>query len=531
MSTPSLSHQLRVPTILAAILTSAIAACAGTLYNFKAFRTGQYPTTNLVSDSQGNLYGMTSGGGSYGAGTIFELEPTSDGGWKHDILYEFRGRTDGTGPQGGLTFGPDGNLYGPTAAGGQYGYGTVFELARNNGKWQEAVLFSFSGGTNGYRPGSRLAFDTEGNIYGTTPEGDPCGSGIVFQLSKSQGRWAEQVLFSTCNNDSGYPNSVIVGKDGNLYGTTSFYGPYDGGVAFEIVREQDNKWFERTIYAFGKTDSDASRPDGGLIFDADGNLYGTSSAGGNHCNPIGCGAVFELSPTSVGAWRETLLYSFTGGSDGGRPEGGLVFGTDGNLYGTTSQGGDVKCVIHGSTGCGTLFKLAPESSHQWTETVLHEFERDARGTTPFSTPILDSSGNLYATTQGGYNEGVVFEVTQKNGQWQERVLENFRAGDGGFPTAPPTLAEGGKMFGTTSGDGAYGDIEIGGYGAVYELLPGEHETVREVVIHNFNGKDGAVPLSSVILDGKGNLYGTTQRGGGTGCGVVFQLSQTFGNVA
>ena len=296
-------------------------------------------------------------------------------------------------------------------------------------------------------------------------------------------------------------------------------------MAFEIVREQDNKWFERTIYAFGKTDSDASRPDGGLIFDADGNLYGTSSAGGNHCNPIGCGAVFELSPTSVGAWRETLLYSFTGGSDGGRPEGGLVFGTDGNLYGTTSQGGDVKCVIHGSTGCGTLFKLAPESSHQWTETVLHEFERDARGTTPFSTPILDSSGNLYATTQGGYNEGVVFEVTQKNGQWQERVLENFRAGDGGFPTAPPTLAEGGKMFGTTSGDGAYGDIEIGGYGAVYELLPGEHETVREVVIHNFNGKDGAVPLSSVILDGKGNLYGTTQRGGGTGCGVVFQLSQ------
>jgi uncharacterized repeat protein (TIGR03803 family) len=528
MSTQSLSRRVRVLAILAAILTSATSAWSHTLYNFRPFLGGQDPTTDLVSDSQGNLYGMTSGGGTYRAGTIFELKPTSDGSWKREILYEFRGRADGAGPQGGLTFGPDGNLYGPTASGGQHGYGTVFELARQNGEWKETVLFSFSGGTNGYAPGSRLVFDTEGNIYGTTPEGDPCGSGIVFQLTKSKGRWTEQVLFSTCNNDSGYPNSVIVGSDGHLYGTTSFYGPYDGGVAFEIVRHRDNSWTERAIYAFGGGVGDAGRPYGSLIFDAHGNLYGTSSGGGSQCYPTGCGTVFELSPTGVGAWNATVLYSFTGGSDGGNPGGGLVFDTDGNLYGTTSRGGDVKCVIFGYIGCGTVFKLSPGSSSQWTETVLHRFKEDGRGILPFSTPILDSTGNLYATTQGGYNEGVVFEVTQKNGQWQERVLEDFRAGDGGYPSAPPTLAAGGKMFGTTSGDGAYGDVQLGGYGSVFELRPDEHGNMREVVIHNFNGKDGAIPLSSVVLDKSGNLYGTTQRGG-TDCGVVFELSQTAGS--
>lgn len=522
MSTQSLSRRLRLLAILAATLTLATSAWPGTektLYSFDPFPRGVSPGTNLIFDSQGNLYGTTGGGGDFSAGTVFELKPTSGGGWKREILYSFRGWPgDGDGPVGELTFGPDGNIYGATGGGGTFGYGTAFQLVRGrNGKWTDKVLYNFNQNTSvGYFPSSGVVLDSEGNIYGTTASANSCGTGVVYELSNSGKSWTAQVIFPTCNTDSGYPNSVVFGKDGNLYGTTSFYGPNDGGIAYKLIPTGANSWQEETLYAFGQS-GEASRPFGGLIFDEAGNLYGTSSEGGTSCNP-GCGTVYELSPSKSGAWTETVLYSFTGGSDGGDPHGALAFDTAGNLYGTTIYGGQGECVLSGRAGCGIVFKLSPNGSNQWTESVIHQFKEGSRGNLPESTPVFDSSGNLYATTQG---VGVLFELVQKSGQWQERVVESYKAVDGAGAAAPPTLAAGGKIYGTTSADGVYGD------GTVFELLPGEQGTFKEVVIHNFNGKDGSDPTAGVVLDGSGNVYGTTSRsglGGGNGCGSAFELS-------
>lgn len=528
MFTRTLPRVLPILRSLAVLLTLTSLSWSATeklLYEFHTYLHGKNPSPKLISDSQGNLYGTTAIGGAYNNGTVFELKALPGGKWKEEILFNFRGEPGGSGPSAGVTFGSQHDFYGTTYGGGAYGYGTVFNLTRGqDGKWKESVLYSFSGGNDGRFPNSALALDDNGAIYGTSESGGTTDGGVVFQLSNSAGHWAEQVLYSFCAlsgcADGLYPNSVTLGPDGTIYGTTSWDGPNHGGVVFQL-RSHNGVWSEAVIHGFGQ-DGDGSAPWGTLLLDESGNLYGTTTEGGNanaNCYAIGCGTVFELSPSRRGGWTETLLYKFSGGSDGIAPYGGLVFDAGNNLYGTTQRGGGGKCGKVAIDGCGTVFQLSPGSSG-WAEDVLYRFKHDRMGTQPVSTLLLDSSGNLYGSTSGGelHDAAVVFQLTKVSGRWQERVLEGFRSGDGSWPYAPPVLVGSERMFGTTSHDGIYGD------GTVFEVRTNAHGERKETVLHNFNGKDGHWPRGRLLLDKNDNLFGTTSNGGNDRCGVVFELS-------
>jgi len=346
------------------------------LHSFKGAPDGQQPEGVLILDVAGNLYGTTEEGGIYGGiysgGTVFELSPRQGGGWTETVLHSFGNGTDGAGPRAGLIFDADGNLYGTTSFGGIHGAGTAFELSpREGGGWTETVLHSFGNGTDGGNPHAGLIFDAAGNLYGTTALGGIHGScgygcGTVFELSPRQGGgWRETVLHSFNNNGSdGYhPRAdLIFDAAGNLYGTTSKGGSYfcyDGrsygcGTVFELSPRQGGGWRETVLHSFDKNELEGYYPYAGLIFDAAGNLYGTTNAGGV---PHGAGAVFELSSREGGGWTATVLHTFGNGTDGTRPESGLIFDAAGNLYGTTVRGG-----IHTGLclyGCGTVFELTP----------------------------------------------------------------------------------------------------------------------------------------------------------------------------
>ena len=446
---------LGIATLILMSATNSWSATENVLYSFAAYRHGHIPSPGLISDSSGNLYGTTAEGGASANGTVFELTPAADGSWKQEILYNFAGSPDAYFPVAGLTFGSDGTLYGTTEGGGDFGYGTVFELSRDRGQWNEKVLYSFTGGNDGYFPNSSVVLDADGNIYGTTVYGGTNSAGVVFELTHPSGHWTEEVLYSFCTlsgcADGAYPNSVILGKHGNLYGTTAWDGPDPSeGVVFELTPEGSSGWTEKIIHAF-QGSSDGATPTGNLVFDKAGNLYGATTEGGNasSCSPpIGCGTVFELTPRAGGAWAEKVIHSFAGGTDGISPWGGLVLDALSDLYGATQYGGEGKCSQAGDsvTGCGTVYQLTPGSSGHWTETVLHRFKKNSQGDQPIGTLALDSSGSLYGTTEGNnYGGAVVFQLTPNaGGQWRELVLDAFASGDGASPAAPPTLPSSGR---------------------------------------------------------------------------------------
>jgi uncharacterized repeat protein (TIGR03803 family) len=330
------------------------------LHNFNNNGTdGYYPRASLISDAAGNLYGTTIYGSTYGWGTVFELTPTTGGGWTEQVLHSFGNGTDGGEPRASLIFDAAGNLYGTTYGGGIYchsigGCGTVFELTLTaGGNWTEAVLYNFGSFTDdGYEPSASLIFDAAGNLYGTTQFGGIHGWGTVFELTPTGGGgWSEQVLLN--------------------FGT---------GGAF---------------------------PQAGLIFDAAGNLYGTTSEGGTNI-----GTVFELTPNVGGGWTETVLHNFGSGTDGSYPYAGLIFDAAGNLYGTTQYGGTYNSC---SGGCGTVFELTPTAGGKWTEQVLLNFNGTG-GANPYAGLIFDAAGHLYGTTQltyyncSGFYCGTVFEL-------------------------------------------------------------------------------------------------------------------------
>ena len=297
-----------------------------------------------------------------------------------------------------------------------------------------------------------------------------------------------------------------------------------------------------------------------LVADSAGNLYGTAWGGGNkstgcekYTGTPGCGVVFELSPGGNGTWNETVLYTFTGGKDGGGPIGGVIMDSAGNLYGTTFYGGDEKPLVCHATitfpaGCGVVYKLAPHKS-KWTETVLYTFTGGKDGAGPWSRLIFDSNGNLYGTGSDGgddscgppYGCGVVFKLTPNaHGPWKEKVLYTFsRFRDGLFPDAGVTFDSQGNLYGATAIGGdksvmcATGSVP--GCGVVFKLTPAAKGPWTETVLHTFTGgTDGGYPLFYVTLDSSGNVYGTTlvgggstncSFGGGSGCGVVFELAQ------
>lgn len=390
------------------------------------------PMGGVILDSAGNLYGTTVGGGGFG-GTVYELSLGANGRWIPKPIYRFQTLDSGSESFSSLTFDTAGNLYGTTAFGGIHDEGVVFQLSPGaNGVWKENILHNFAGGSDGNYPQGRLSIDAAGNVYGTTANGGgpnracEMGCGTVFKLTPGMtGGWTETIVhsFQYTHEDGGYPNGgVVIDAAGNLYGTTENGGAHSAGTIFEM-RLVDGTWTESILHNFCSSANctDGNIPSAGLIFNGAGNLYGTTQTGGTMvgtgCEGSPCGTVFELSPGAGNSWTESVLYSFcsiANCTDGALPgEFQLAFDTVGNLYGTTSAGG-----LHGTNcnvyGCGTVFELTPGSGGVWTESVLYKFPPNGlHGLVEISGVALDSTGNLYGTTNAGgaNNNGTVFEVT------------------------------------------------------------------------------------------------------------------------
>ncbi len=395
----------------------------------------------------------------------------------------------------------------------------------------ETVLYSFGiQSVDGATPWGSLIMDKEGNLYGTTGRGGEYDSGEVFMLSppaKKHGAWLESVLYSfgRQSGDGVTPyDSLVMDKEGNLYGTTHEGGPNNAGTVFKLSAEGGGAWSETVLYGFGGAPNDGSLPYAGLIMDKEGNLYGTTYSGG--ANNVG--TVFELSPPAKkgGAWTETVLYGLRGvPNDGSFPYAGLVMDKSGNLYGTTEQGG--------ASGFGTVFELSPPAANgAWTETVLYSFgSQSGDGVNPWDSLIMDKKGNLYGTTTGGgaYVYGEVFKLTpptEESGDWAENILYSFGSSDGAYPFASLLMDKKGNLYGTTTGGGKYG------YGTVFQMSPPTEKNGAwtETLLRTFGKQQyGQEPWDSLIMDKEGNLYGTTTEGGATnncdyGCGTVFKLS-------
>ena len=249
----------------------------------------------------------------------------------HGPIYGFLGGTDGSGPNGKVVFDAEGNLYGTTYYGGQYGLGTVYEATRSGGTWTETVLYSFDG-THGASPSASVVLDRVGNLYGTTSTGGAHNWGAVFELTPSGSGWTEQVLYSFTNgNDGRSPaGGLVFDSAGNLYGSTQHNGQGFGGTVFELS-PSGGGWAFTLLYSL----SGRAGPGDHLTLDAAGNLYGTTYQDGIDEQ----GSVFELSPSGSG-WAYTDLHDFTGGNDGAAlPIGAVALDSSGNIFGTTSQGG------------------------------------------------------------------------------------------------------------------------------------------------------------------------------------------------
>ena len=352
----------------------------------------------------------------------------------------------------------------------------------------------------------------------------------VFMLAPAAGAQSKfKTLYSfTGGTDGGYPYAgVIIDQAGNLYGTTyeggdlSCYGNGCGTV-FELTPNSKGGWKEKVLYSFSGG-TDGLLPRAGLTFDQAGNLYGTTQSGGAY----GGGTVFELTPNPDGSWTKETLHSFTG-TDGRGPVAGLIFDQAGNLYGTTGQGGNPNDCVNDS-GCGVVFKLTPNADGSWTEKTLYSFTGGSKDDgDPWASLVFDQAGNLYGTTEGVTGNGTVFELTPNaDGTWKEKTLHHFTGGDGRNPVGSLIFDQAGNLYSTAwaGGDGNYS-----GCGVVFELVPNANGSWKEKMLHYFNcGWNGGAPLAGLIFDQAGNLYGTTYIGGvpGTcdyGCGVVFELT-------
>jgi uncharacterized repeat protein (TIGR03803 family) len=537
---------------LAATALCATNASAGTeniLYGFHPTLHGQFPAGGLISDSAGNLYGVTANGGLYDNGAVFMLSPNSHSGWTQTVLYSFKGHiggaNDGIAPNGTLTFDSAGNLFGATTSGGKSSSdtlgtindaGIIFKLTKTNGTWKESIIWTFDqfSSTDGFNPQGGMVFDRAGNLYGTTFEGGgrtqtscntSVGCGTVFRLSpKAGGHWTEQILYVFQGQaDGDFPNDgLAIDAKGDLYGTTRGESPSDG-VVFK-VSNSGGIWTETTIYTFsGGADGDA--PGGNLIFDNVGDLYGVTQRGGTStgCSGFPCGTVFELTPGSSGEWSEKVLYSFNG-NDGSSPIGKLLFDQAGNLYGTTAAGGP-----RFSGTKGVVFELTPAGNGQWNESVLWNFTGGADGANPSFGVIAGSAGQLYGTvSENPYanliGNGVVFQLTLSQGRWQETTIDSFPFSDGGIPQAALIADAAGALYGTTAQGGSYG------YGTVFKLT-NSVAGWQETTLYNFTTGSPQGPFShsnpsSLIFDTAGNLYGETETGGSSGYGLVFELSPT-----
>lgn len=328
------------------------------LFNFTS--ASPHPGGPLLLDSAGNIWGATPGGGPVpgGYGTVYELV-NSSGNYTQQILHTFGATGDGVSPSSGVVMDSAGNLYGTTNKGGSAGSGTAFELVKSGGGYTEKVLYSFgASASDGVNPESALVRDLAGNLFGTTGAGGASGFGTVFELVNSSGSYTEKILhdFAGPPSDGQIPLALLMDSSGNLYGATNGGGTTGNGTIFELVNGSGT-YTEKLLYSFAGPPNDGTDPTG-LIMDSSGNLYGTTRAGIPSVNC--CGTVFELVNGS-GNYTEKVLYSFTGGADQSSPNGPLILDGTGKFYGTTSgngavfeltnsSGSYVEYVLHAFTG-------------------------------------------------------------------------------------------------------------------------------------------------------------------------------------
>lgn len=396
------------------------------------------------------------------------LASSALGASKYKVLHNFGSSNDGSVPFGPLTLDGKGNLYGVTFDGGtglcsDYGCGTVFELKHlANGTWQEAILNNFTAGSGGSAPEGGLIFGSAGNIYGTMLGDLSFAVGGIFELSPSSGGWSYTLTYS-----------------GNA-------GP-------------------------------------GLLIDKAGNLYGDIGPGQYKYY----GAIAELSRGSNG-WNYTALYSFCGQyrcPEGYNLPAPPIWDGKGNLFGTTEDGGIGQPACWTSAGCGVIFEMTPNGDGTWTYHVLHRFASfPTDGQSPDGGLAMDASGNLYGVTGlgGVHNHGTVFKFTFRGGQWRQTVLYDFpNCADGCYPGRTPVFDKLGDLYGVSDG----GLPDCGGYtcGVVFKLTPQKNGAWTYSVVHKFAGNDGAFPWG-VIVDDKGNLFGTTENGGTYNAGVAFEIT-------
>jgi len=373
------------------------------------------------------------------------------------------------------------------------------------------VLHAFGSGKDGGGLWGSLAFDAKGNLYGTTSGGGAYGDGTVFELTPgSNGRWSETILhsFPSFPDDGGAPFSTpVLDAAGNLYATANG-GTHNSGIVLELAHDS---WAETILYNFCAKPKcgDGGSPSAALVMDRAGNLYGTAYY------------PFELSPSS-GRWKLTVLHKFPSfKGDGEDAYQGVILDAKGNVYGATEGGGtgNEGCI---STGCGIDYELHHTPDGKWKEIVLHDFGTGGDGMQISGGLLLDGTDTIYGAADGGaHAQGVVYRLSRgANGHWKAAIQYSFTGGaDGGGP-GDLVMDKSGNLYGATVNGG---DPNCG-CGVVYKLAPGSNGKWKYTVLHRFTGHDGAQPYAALILDSKGNLYGTTATGGAGGAGVAFELT-------
>ena len=385
--------------LLLLLATAAQAQTLTVLHTFSGGADGYEPYAGVTLDQQGRIYGTTSAGGSHGEGVVFRLVREGEG-WVFSPINTFGSQDhDGNDPVSRVVFGPGGLLYGTTSGGGAEDHGTVFSLQPPATAckavlcpWIETILYSFTGGADGATPlYGDLTFDQAGNIYGTASYGGSSDDGVVFKLTRSGSSWTESVLCNFSSSGANPTSGVIFDSAGNLYGTTSTYGPDFLGTVYELSPTQSG-WSETTLYYFM---GDTGAGSGGLIMDAQGDLFGiTGGLNG------GFSSAYELTPQN-GSWSFTQLQNF-----GNEYIGALAsptFDSHSNLY------GPLPTVDDGFTG--EIFQLTP-SGNQWVYSSFYTFNGDSSGI-PLGAVTFDASGNMYGTGIAGGSDydGTVWEIT------------------------------------------------------------------------------------------------------------------------
>jgi uncharacterized repeat protein (TIGR03803 family) len=381
------------------------------------------------------------------------------------IIYAFQGGSDGAVPGGQLIFDSAGNAYGVTEGGGscpreQDGCGTVFELTPSSSGWTHTVIYNFAGGEDGEDPVDGLAIDSQGNLYGATEVGGGSkpncrgGCGTVFELSPGPSGWTETVIHKFHNAYGAYPRSTVtLGPNGELYGTTYYTTPENagGGTVYELSPQPGGTWTFTTLHIFEKL-HDGSSPIAPVSLDGDGNVYGTTPDGGLYSDD---GVVFKLVHNPKGFWDETIIHSFIGGLDGQQPLSGVTI-VKGDVYGLTQEGG--------AYGQGVLYELTPAPG-EWNAKIIHAFSDQDDGAQPFYSPLtLDSDGNMYGTTYygGDHQYGVLFEFNPTaNGGWHEDEIYSFNGEDYNEYPSYGVAVNGGHFLGVN---------QLGGnnYGVIFE---------------------------------------------------------------